>query len=570
MDLHTFWGSLRHWYSTKNQATLIWTAVLLLEMLVLAILHHVWRDDPKKLTLWRRLALIPLLTGILHLFIYVCPNWDHTGVFIGIYLIAFISIVPMLLAKRKTGYRVFSVITGLLTVIFSVLFTAMSPSVTFLTNKSYTESFRAAVRELDRYYVLKDWKGVDFDALEEKYLPRIEAAEKADDPAAFVDAVGDFTLELHDGHVSWGHSSEIDMSRSQYRQHEYGLGLIPLSSGEVIAVCTADEVQKKGITEGTVITKWNGKPVAQAVKEDTRESGSPVKENDDLLRTVNLSGVGGETVTVTFLDSTGSEQTVTLDDLGEKHSIRETLDLLAYGGDPDEDVDNFSTKMLDEKCGYLMMFAERTGNPVQELLGYLRGDDKWTREMLREKLRELKAQGMESLVIDLRENGGGMHEVGMALVSLLTKDDWYGQGLAVYRDGKYECVSDHRITGDGEFADLKVAVLANYSCESAGDGTAYYLSRLPNVTVMGMTDPVGCGQETGGNIMLTDDLVQILYPRGLCLNEDGEPNIDTRADRVSRNPVEIRIPLDMDAAMRIFRDRKDYELEYALQYLKEQ
>ena len=570
MDLHTFWGSLRHWYSTKNQAALIWTAVLLLEMLALAILHHVWRDDPKKLTLWRRLALIPLLTGILHLFIYVCPNWDHTGVFIGIYLIAFISIVPMLLAKRKTGYRIFTVITGLLTVIFSVLFTALSPSVTFLTNKSYTESFRAAVRELDRYYVLKDWKGVDFDALEEKYLPRIEAAEKADDPAAFADAVGDFTLELHDGHVDWGHSSEIDMSRSRYRQHEYGLGLIPLSSGEVIAVCTSDEVQKKGITEGTVITKWNGKPVAQAVKEDTRESGSPVKENDELLRTVNLSGVGGETVTVTFLDSTGKEQTVTLDDLGEKHSIRETLDLLAYGGDPDEDVDNFSTKMLDEKCGYLMMFAERTGNPFQELLGYLRGDDKWTREMLREKLRELKAQGMESLVIDLRENDGGMHEVGMALVSLLTKDDWYGQGLAVYKDGEYKCVSDHRITGDGEFADLKVAVLANYSCESAGDGTVYYLSRLPNVTVMGMTDPVGCGQETGGNIMLTDDLVQILYPRGLCLNEDGEPNIDTRADRVSRNPVGVRIPLDMDAAMRIFRDRKDYELEYALQYLKEQ
>ena len=130
MDLHTFWGSLRHWYSTKNQAALIWTAVLLLEMLALAILHHVWRDDPKKLTLWRKLALLPLLTGILHLFIYVCPNWDHTGVFIGIYLIAFISIVPMLLARRKTGYRVFTVITGLLTVIFSVLFTALSPSVT--------------------------------------------------------------------------------------------------------------------------------------------------------------------------------------------------------------------------------------------------------------------------------------------------------------------------------------------------------------------------------------------------------------------------------------------------------
>ena len=51
-------------------------------------------------------------------------------------------------------------------------------------------------------------------------------------------------------------------------------------------------------------------------------------------------------------------------------------------------------------------------------------------------------------------------------------------------------------------------------------------------------------------------------------NGNGDPNIDTRADRISRNPVEERIPLDYDAAMKIFRDKEDYELEWAIQYLE--
>jgi hypothetical protein len=53
------------------------------------------------------------------------------------------------------------------------------------------------------------------------------------------------------------------------------------------------------------------------------------------------------------------------------------------------------------------------------------------------------------------------------------------------------------------------------------------------------------------------------------LDGNGNPNIDTRKDCVSRNPVDVRIPLDYDAAMAIFRDKEDYELNWAVQYLKE-
>ena len=64
-------------------------------------------------------------------------------------------------------------------------------------------------------------------------------------------------------------------------------------------------------------------------------------------------------------------------------------------------------------------------------------------------------------------------------------------------------------------------------------------------------------------------MVIVSFPTGLVLNEDGEPNIDTAADRVSRDPVEVRIPFDYDAAMKIFRDKEDYELDWTVNYVED-
>lgn len=68
---------------------------------------------------------------------------------------------------------------------------------------------------------------------------------------------------------------------------------------------------------------------------------------------------------------------------------------------------------------YKFMYIEMTDNVFPDYISYMKGDHPWAREMFREKLRELKAQRMEYLVIDLRNNYGGRAEVGHALVSLL-------------------------------------------------------------------------------------------------------------------------------------------------------
>lgn len=575
--MNTFWGSLCHLFISGNKIQMIWCGAILLTMLILAVLHCKFKNDAKKIRIWRLLCLIPLLIAFAHFMIYVLGFPLLLGEYISLYLLAVFALIPIPFARRKIGYRISAALSGVLAVSLGFYFCSLAPNYHNYVYRSYTDSFHMLIQTMDREYVLKEWKEVDFGALEDKYMPLVEEAERERNPAKFAEAVTQFCNEMHDGHVFVSANYDRETYISANRPREYGLAMVLLDSGEVVAVCTTEEVNRLGIADGTVITKWNGKPVLQAAKEDVRDMGLPVKTNDERLVVIHLSAVGGETVEVVFLDEKGNEKTVTLSELGKVHTLPEAIRNFSAAKDLtiQENIDafyrdNFSAKMLDEKCGYLVLNMEQTDSDLHDILGYLNGDHKWAREMFREKLRELRSQGMEYLVIDLRNNMGGFDEIGCALCDLLTTEDWYGQGLGARKNGRYVCLSDHGIHGDGEFADLQVVALTNYECASAGDGTALYLSRLSNVTLAGITDPCGCNQETGGLCVLSDGAVIVGYPTGLILNEDCEPNVDTRADRISRNPVEVRIPFDRDAALRIFRDKEDYELEWAIEYLKKQ
>ena len=573
--MKTFFGSLYHVFDMANKVHIVWCAAILLVMLALAVLHSLWRDDAKKIRLWRLLCLIPLLAVGAHFLIYIVTYPDAVDAFYPLYIIGVLALIPIPFAKRKVGYPIAASLVGVGAVLCGLYFSATSPNFSNFSRMGYTDSFRALVKEMDKKYVLKEWKEVDFGALEEKYLPLVEAAEQEQNPAKFADAVEMFCNELNDGHVWVFGEYDFEKYPSERLFHDYGLALIRLDNGDIIAVCTADEVKALGIEDGTVITKWGGKPILKALAEDVDDRGVSVKSNAEQIAVMELAAVGGETVEVGFIDKSGKEQTVTLTEIDGFNTVREAMcafEHLPFFNSP-EDIDafedtNFSAKMLDDKCGYLVLNGEYTNNEFHDILGYLTGDHKWARDIFRERLNDLKAQGMEYLVVDLRNNSGGLDEIGCALVDLLTDEDYFAQGLGVRRNGQYVCVSEHGVHGTGEFADLQVVALTNYNCGSAGDGAALYLSRLPNVTLAGITDPGGYNQETGGTCVLSGGLVSVGYPVGLILNEDGEPNIDTRADRISRDPVEVRIPFDYDAAMKIFRDKEDYELEWAVQYLE--
>ena len=174
---------------------------------------------------------------------------------------------------------------------------------------------------------------------------------------------------------------------------------------------------------------------------------------------------------------------------------------------------------------------------------------------------------MTQLVIDIRNNSGGYEEVSTALASLFTKEDMYAFSLGTKEGSNLKSIEDRYVLADGEFSDIKVVVLTNMRCASAGDGLSLYLSRIDNITVAGLTNPSGCNQETGGYIFMPGG-VMIGYPIGLVLDQNGAPNIDIGATRESRNPIDVKIPLDKEAALKIF-NGVDYEVEWAINYLNE-
>ena len=562
-----FIGTLRHNLDGGEKIHIIWCVAIMLTMLILAILHHKWRFNGHKLKKWQDLCFIPLLITIVHFCIYV-RDVSLVNSCTPMYLIAVLALLMMPLANMRKGYRVIGSVVGVLTLVFGVFFCVLPKNAHNFMGKSYSESFHELAQEMDRSYVLKEWKDVDFSALENKYMPMVKEAEQEKDPGKFADAVKMFCNELHDGHIMVKRNYDTEKYTSVFELKEYGLAMIGLDSGEVIAVCTTDEVNRLGIEDGTVITKWNGKPVQQAAEEDVLDRGEPVKANADKVSAMYLSGTGGDTVEVSFLDKSGKEQTAVLNDLGENNTFYEAYD--AFTQIQKAEQPNFSTKMLNDKCGYITMNAQSSGSGLRDIINDLSGRSDYLKKIFRKKLNSLKEQGMEYLVIDLRDNMGGCDAPTVSFCELLTNEKYFTHGLGLYRNGEYICAAERYIRGTGEFADLKVVALTNLECISAGDAASLYLSKLPNVTLAGITDPSGSGQETGGCCVLSDSVVEVLYPTGLLLGEDGVPYIDTKADRVSRDPVEVRIPFDYDAAMKIFRDGEDYELEWAVNYLNEQ
>ena len=148
--MKTFFDTLRHIFATVNVTHIVWCAAILLTMLILAVLHHIWKDDLNKLSLWRLLCLVPMLICVIHAVIYVvgAPIVFLGGFFV-MYIIALLALIPMLFAKRKIGYRITAVLTGILSCLCGLYFSADSPNIFNHTRESYTESFHSLVLDMD-------------------------------------------------------------------------------------------------------------------------------------------------------------------------------------------------------------------------------------------------------------------------------------------------------------------------------------------------------------------------------------------------------------------------------------
>ena len=100
-------------------------------------------------------------------------------------------------------------------------------------------------------------------------------------------------------------------------------------------------------------------------------------------------------------------------------------------------------------------------------IGYIRigNFSATTHEEFLEGLRLLKGQGMQHLVLDLQENGGGYLKAAVDIA-----DEFLQRGdLIVYTDGRRAPRTDYTANGNGAFMDGKVVVLVDGYTASAAE-----------------------------------------------------------------------------------------------------
>lgn len=266
-------------------------------------------------------------------------------------------------------------------------------------------------------------------------------------------------------------------------------------------------------------------------------TGTPAEEVDikagDILYMVEGEDVLGRDVTEVVSLIKGEENTkVHLTFLREDEEVEFDVERRII------EVQTVTYEMLENKVGYIAInaFEEATTGQFEAAMA------------------ELESRGMESLIIDLRNNGGGLVSSVSAILDRLLPE-----GLIVYTEDKYGKREEN--TSDAEhYFDKPMAVLVNeYSASAseifAGAVKDYGVGTLVGTTTFGK----GIVQkiyplQSGGAVKLT--VSKYYTPKGSNIHEIGiEPDI------------EVELPEDVRPGTEI-PEGQDTQLEKALEILK--
>ncbi len=548
-------------------------------IVILFILHHFLKEHRK---IWAGLTLIPLTVYLIYMSqVYYKGDMELTieryTIFGVISLFIALWGLAVLLKRSFVAYGVIiSVFSVVLLFIEIVLIWAvlLRPNVGNYSKLGWTDSLNCAIDYMEQEYVLNDWKQIDYGMLREKYIPRMQEIEESGDENAYIYLLYEFTNEFHDGHVSVrGDFSTRSTVMSQFAGNDFGLSMFRCSTGEVIAVLVDSESSciEYGIHDGTVITKWDGIPVDEAAEKVLCLDASyefKTWENIHIAQPIFLAGQGGDEVEVTFINDAGDEKTVTLTAKGDYYNRRTAALDIIYDSNVIQG-ENYSNRIINENIGYIRINEEEySTDPWFNTKCTLSSFSKEIYEDLYRRLEAMKKEGVDRIILDLRNNNGGYGFESRTVASLFVDGDIPCK-LQYDKDGKAIVASTVKpIENQGPFSDMKVVVLVNGETCSAGELMTYYLANAENVIIVGSTSTWGAAQSTGGSAILTDSKYSIRFPILPETDENGLPCVDVGADYHTRIEMDYVVEYDLNEAVNLFEHpENDYVLEKAIDYI---
>lgn len=184
-------------------------------------------------------------------------------------------------------------------------------------------------------------------------------------------------------------------------------------------------------------------------------------------------------------------------------------------------VPSVSHRMLDDKIGYIRISSFVNG----------------TQKDFEDALADLQSQGMQGIIFDMRDNGGGMVDSVVAIL-----DDILPAGTVVYTMDKSGKREDYT-SDDAKKIDIPVTVLVNENTASAAEIFTGAIRDFNYGTIIG-TNTFGKGivQSTvplsdGSAVKIT--VATYYTPSGECIHEKGiKPDIELEFSYADENPTE--------------------------------
>ena len=552
---------------------------LLCSLIIIPVLHRFLKDHIK---IWLLICLIPLTVYM----VFLCKEHYVGNTELTIERYTVFGLVALLIAlyglaiflKRSfmayTIIMLFTNVTLLLLNIIIIWAVYLRPNVANYSALGWTDSFEKTIDYLEKEYILNEWKEIDYDRIRKELIPKVSEAEQNSDEIAYVAALYELKYEFHDGHVTVrGDMAARNAAIARMAGNDYGFSMFRAKSGEVVAILVDEESEayRNGIHNGTVITKWDDVPVDEAcatVKCIDREHPFQTAENIYIGQPIFLAGQGGDKLRVTFISDANKETSVILTPYKE-YVYRRTQALGILFEDNVISKDNYSLTMLDDHIGYLRIWEEEySQNPFFITKCTIAGFSQEIYDELDAGLEKLNKQGMDSIIIDLRNNEGGNGFESRTVASLFTSDPipYY---LTLYKDGEYQVVSESKETGKGKWDSIPVVVLVNGQTVSAGEILTHYLKGSKNVTIMGNTTTWGAAQGTGGSTVLADSKFEFRFPITPEIGSDYIPIVDVKADGCARLTLDHQIDYSIEEIVEMFEHpEKDTVLQEAVEWLK--
>lgn len=470
--------------------------------------------------------------------------------------------------KRKLIYRI-SIVMAF------TLFTLWIPLGFSKRNINYefVESFDMVYEQLKENYVLGEYRETDWVGLYDKYIQGIQMAEQEEDAYKAFALLKQFSMEFYDGHVNVGFGLNGEEYEQRYKEEyagaDYGFSIVHHADGNYVFANVDKElpIYELGVREGMEIVALNNESIEEYVKKvHSWFQAFPVAEDEEFFKGLAVMSELQGDLQLTYKDNSQKEHTITLEEQGRyAERFDETYEILVHNNQNG----NLTYNMLDEDTAYFSL----TNMLIDESIG---------REMLEEEvvqdrsydelhaqtkylLEKMKEQGAKNIIIDMRGNGGGYAEVSMAIAScFLDQPVTFKEGIYEYGKKEYGVYETILCPAENEWGNGKVIILVNHNTVSAAEIFLYFMRHQENVTVMGFTNSCGAAM----SVKVADaPLFYMAYSGMLTLDENNEILVDPGRDRQCKIPVDIRIPLDDKAIQKLFVEKKDYVLQYALEYL---